>query len=397
MKRIKNYLFILLLIIISLPLTVNVKAEKTINIHYFYDEFCLTCEEASLYLEELESQYDNIEIIKYEVIKSEENENLFYDVKNVFDRQSNAVPYIVIGGVDFPTFYNSKEKMVEVIEYYQTEDFVDVVEKVKNDEVVLESDLDLDKFSESYVVDTFFGEINLENASLLLGAIVIGLVDGFNPCAMWVLVFMITMLINLKNTKRMIILGLTFILTSGLIYFLIMMSWLQVVVMLSTINIFKIIIGILALVFAIFSIRNFIVKYREDIGCEVTDENQRKKLSTKIKQIVNKENLLLAILGVIVISITVNFIELACSLGLPLFYTSLLALHNLSSLARVFYILVYVLFFIIDDLVIFFIAIFTLRLTGISNRYVKYTHLIGGIIMLLIGLGLLFFPELLLL
>ncbi|MCF7923492.1 MAG: hypothetical protein K9L64_00115 [Candidatus Izimaplasma sp.] len=398
MKKLKNSLLVIFLIILSIPLTVNVKAESTINIHYFYDEFCLNCREAEAYLNDLVADNDNLNIIKYEVIKSEENENLFFAVKDVFGRDSNSVPYIVIGGVDFPNFYNSKEKIEEVIEYYENNSFVDVVEKVKNDEVILESDLDADKFSDQYVVDIpLFGEIDLANTTLFFGAVVVGLVDGFNPCAMWVLLFMIMMLINLKDRKRMLYLGLTFILTSGIIYFLIMMSWLQIVIALSTINIVKILIGILALVFSLYSFRSFWRKRKEEIGCEVTNKNQRKILSSKLTKIIQKESLLLAILGIIVISISVNFIELACSLGLPLFYTSLLAMHGLSTAASAGYILIYVLFFILDDLIIFLLAFFTLKVTGISNRYMKYTHLIGGIIMFIIAIGLLFFPELLLL
>ncbi len=397
MKRIKNFTLIIILIILSLPLTVNVNADKTINIHYFYYEGCTTCKEATPILENLVSEYGNVELIKYDVLENDDDEALYSQVKRIFERESVTVPYIVIGGVDFPVYYSSDEKIVEVIEYYQNEDFVDVVEKLKNDEVILDSDFDLDQFDDKYIVDTIFGEINLENTSLLLGAIIVGLIDGLNPCAMWVLVFMIALLINLKNRKRMLILGLTFIITSGLVYFLIMMSWLHVVEQLSTVSIFQKVIGALALVFALYSIYNFFKKRKEEIGCEVTDEDKRRKLSTKIKEIVNRDNLILAIIGIIIISVTVNFIELACSLGLPLFYTSLLSMHDISAFTKTTYIMVYVFFFILDDLIIFLIAFFSLKLAGISNKYVKYSHLIGGIIMFIIGLGLLFFPELLLL
>ena len=86
-------------------------------------------------------------------------------------------------------------------------------------------------------------------------------------------------------------------------------------------------------------------------------------------------------------------IELACSSGLPLIFTQILAINNLNSLQYLLYILIYVLFFLIDDIVIFAIAMKTLKLTGISTKYNKLSHLIGGILMLLIGILMIFKPE----
>lgn len=61
------------------------------------------------------------------------------------------------------------------------------------------------------------------------------------------------------------------------------------------------------------------------------------------------------------------------------------------------YILIYILFFLIDDLVVFFIAMITLHITGITTKYSKYSHLIGGVIMVIIGILLIFKPEILML
>lgn len=93
------------------------------------------------------------------------------------------------------------------------------------------------------------------------------------------------------------------------------------------------------------------------------------------------------------LAISVNFIELACSAGLPLLFTQILVLNNLSKLSYMIYILIYIFFFLIDDIIVFVIAMFTLKITGISNKYSKYSHLICGIIMLLIGLLMIIKPE----
>jgi len=203
------------------------------------------------------------------------------------------------------------------------------------------------------------------------------------------------MLINLKDRKRVWILGLTFILTSGIIYYIIMISWLQILVNFAMIKLFQILIGLLAIVFAGFSIKHYWNQRQKDLGCEVTTVKSRRKIMERAKNAIHKNNLFLAVVGVIGIAITVNVIELACSAGLPVVYTSMLAYQNVTSTQSALYILVYVLFFMLDDIVVFAIAVITLRVTGISSKYAKYSNLIGGIIMLFIGLSLIFFPNLL--
>ena len=107
---------------------------------------------------------------------------------------------------------------------------------------------------------------------------------------------------------------------------------------------------------------------------------------TKIQKIVNEKSFILALFGIMALAFSINLIELACSAGLPVLFTQILAINNLSVLEYSIYIFLYLLFFIIDDLIVFIIAMVTLKITGISNKYTKYSHLIGGIIMFIIGI-----------
>ena len=150
-------------------------------------------------------------------------------------------------------------------------------------------------------------------------------------------------------------------------------------------------IAIIALIGAIINLRAFIKS--RDSGCEVVDDKKRKTIFKKIKKFTHEKSLLLALVGVIGLAISVNLVELACSAGLPLVFTELLVINNVNSFMRFTYTLLYILFFLLDDLVVFFIAMFTMKITGISTKYNKYSHLIGGIIMLLIGILLIFKPE----
>ena len=225
-------------------------------------------------------------------------------------------------------------------------------------------------------------------------AMVIGFVDGFNPCAMWVLIFLISMLLGMKDKKKMWILGLTFLIFSGLVYLLFMLAWLNIAVSLSSIRWIQLIISAVALIGAFVNLRSYFKSViKKDEGCEVVDNKKRKKLMERIKKYTSEKSLLLAMLGVMALAFSVNLIELACSAGLPLIFTQVLALNNLNALQYGIYIFIYLLFFLIDDIVVFVIAMKTFELTGISTKYTKYSHLIGGLIMLIIGLLMIFKPS----
>ena len=112
----------------------------------------------------------------------------------------------------------------------------------------------------------------------------------------------------------------------------------------------------------------------------------------KLKAAATQKKFILAFFGIIALAFAVNLVELICSAGLPAIYAQVLAMNNLSSLQHYLYILLYIFFFMLDDLLVFFIAMVTLQLSGVSTKYSRFSNLIGGILMLIIGLLLIFKP-----
>jgi cytochrome c biogenesis protein CcdA len=200
------------------------------------------------------------------------------------------------------------------------------------------------------------------------------------------------MLIGMKDRKKMWILGLTFLSTSALIYLLFMVAWLNAATLLLTINWVRLIIGLVALIGGIINLRSYL-KHRKDNGCDVIDDNKRNKIFDKIKKFTHEKNFFLAIVGCITLAISVNIIELACSAGLPVMFTQILSMNNLNVIQYTIYIALYMLFFLLDDLIVFFIAMRTMELTGFSTKYGKLAKLIGGILLFIIGILMMFKPE----
>jgi thiol-disulfide isomerase/thioredoxin len=390
----KKFKFLISAILLGLVVfsAFSLKALNTVKIYLFHDPLCSHCQAEEAFLHELESEYENIEIIIIDVTANDENFDNFEAVKSVFEEDEALTPYTVIGGVSLRGFSEqTKLDIVSLVERYSEESHSDIVAKVLAGEEVLLSDFD--KLERDVVWIPLIGEIQIKDVSLLLGAIIIGFVDGFNPCAMWVLILLITLLINSQDKKRMWWLGVIFLTTSALVYFLIMMSWLRIAIALSVINWFRYLIGAFAISFGCYNLYKFFKKLNEEDGCEVVQEKRKIKIIERVKKVIHQDKLVLAIIGIIALAVTVNLIELACSAGLPLLYTNILAFNNLSGFAYTGYVLIYVFFFLLDDLIIFTIAMVSMRVTGISNRYTKYSSLIGGLIMALIGFLLIFFPD----
>ena len=382
-----------LLIVIALLFSFSVSAKEKVTLYFFHGDGCPHCaEEQTDLIEELKKD-ETINVVEIEVWHDNENKELLEKVINAYGTRS-GVPYNVIGDTTIIGYSEANgEKIKRAINYYKEHDYTDEIQKIKNGEKVKINDQfskEEEKTDEEQTIDVpIIGKVNLKNISVMSAAVLIGLVDGFNPCAMWVLLFLITTLISLKDRKRLILLGSIFLLTSGFVYFLIMFSWLNIVVSVSTSLVFRFLIAIFAIVAGIYNLYNFYKGLKSDDGCEVIDKKKRKDIFKKIKKFTHEKSLLLAILGIMLLAVSVNIVELLCSAGLPLVFSELLLLNNITGVKAIGYDLVYIIFFLLDDFIVFIIALKTLDVVGVSTKFNKYSHLIGGIIMILIGAYLL--------
>jgi len=196
--------------------------------------------------------------------------------------------------------------------------------------------------------------------------------------------------LGMKDRKKMWILGSTFIVTSGAVYFLFLSAWLNFFLFLGLVFWIRIIIALVALVSGVYHLKEYFTN--KEVACKVTSGQKRQLIFEKIKNIIKTNKFWLAILGIILLAAAVNLVELVCSVGLPAIYTNVLSMSNLSPWQYYAYLLLYIVIFMIDDMFVFFIAMTTLKIKGISTKYSRFANLIGGIIMLIIGLLLIIKP-----
>ena len=387
----KRFLYSLLFIIISF-ISISVVSAKDVSLYLFHSSTCPHCKEERAYLKKLKKKYDYLKVKEYEV---HDSALVTEKVRDGLGIKESYVPITVIGS-DYIIGFSSatKDDIESLIKEYNDTDYCDVVNYIIKDKDYKKC-MDKNKSiaSKSTVKNIpLLGKVDVKKASLPIISIVIGLVDGFNPCAMWVLLFLITMLINMKNRRRMWILGFTFILSSALVYLMFMLAYLNIASALIQ-TWFKYIIALVALVGGAINLRSYYKEKKKDIGCSVTDAKKRRKIVEKVKRILAEKSFIIALIGIIFLAFSVNLIELACSAGLPVMFTNIIAMNNVSAPFTALYFFLYLLFFMIDDIIVFSIAMITFKVTGISNKYSKYSHLIGGIIMIIIGLLMAFKTE----
>jgi hypothetical protein len=375
--------------ILTTGLSVKAYDDKT-HIYFFHAEGCIICSTESDYLDELEASDPDLVIHRYEIAFSPENQAMLKEIEEILNISIKSTPSLVIGRKVIVGFTkNSTEANIESsLKYFRDNNGKDVIGEllgfVKPGSGV---DINIDN---GIIKLPFFGEVNAKTISLPLLAIVLGTLDGFNPCAMWVLLLLISMLFHLEQSWKRWFLGSIFLLTTALMYLTFMVAWLNVTILFGTITYLRWLIAAIALVGGGFNIRSYL---KTKPGCEVIDNRKRKKISKRVKEIFSQPVFLLASFGVIVLAISVNLVEMICSAGLPVIFTQVLSIQNMTGPEYFMYMLLYLMFFIADDIIIFVIAMKTTQLTGISTKYSRWAHLIGGLIMILLGILMVLKPE----
>lgn len=389
-------MFVLMLVMVISP-KASVKAEELeeVYVYVFAQDGCPKCSSLKIYLSEYikENKHVKLKIFDGSNIRESENHKINNKVREVYKIETTDYPLTVIGGKFVIGYSANREKEIEeYIEYYQSKKHVNVVNKILLGDEIDEDWIETDKVFNLPLI----GEVKAKEANLFLVSILIGFADGINPCGMWVLLFIISMLIPSRDKKKIWILGGAFILTSGIFYFLMMMGWTALVNTFAGNKIFLIISGLIALAAGGWNLYKYIkAKVNKEEGCDVTSADQKRKISKKVKTLINEKNIWIAVVGVVGVTLLINLFELACSAGWPYIFTTILAENKLTFAGELFYILIYIIFFLIDDIIIFTVAILTLRIKAVSNKLSKYAHLIGGILMLIFGILMIFFPDIL--
>jgi hypothetical protein len=344
-------------------------------VFYLFHSFnCRRCADAIVFLEELKVRYPEIEFSVLEVAKSRENQALFNDLALKLGIKTPGVPVFVFGEsylVGFKEGNRAKRQVMSMIE----------IELGRRQPVRAEIDLPL------------FGSVDPRSLSLPLFTVVIGLLDGINPCALWVLLLLLGLLVTAGSRKRMFLVGGIFVFFSALPYFVFMTAWLHFFTLLRFRDTATLVLGILVSMMGILNIKE-LFWFRKDPSL-IIPEAARSGIHARMRKILSRPNALLLVSGTASLAFFVNLAEFGCTAGLPAIYTRLLSLQQVAPSTRYLLLVLYNLMYIAPLLGVLLVFTFTLYRYRLSPIAAKTLKVVSGVIMLFLGLLLVFHPELL--
>ncbi len=383
----------------------NIATQK-VEIHMFTRDDCGFCKAEKSFLEELSLERNDF-FVTFHNLSSDESRQLFIEFTSTLSLPK-VTPLTVINDSILQGF-DSKEGAGSRIE--KAIDNAKGKKTLSLREVLLNNNSNIESIEGGCVGDTcgitkpkdqfifklpLLGVVNLEDFSLFSLALVLGTIDGFNPCAMWVLITFLLVLMQIGNRKKMFQIAGLFIFSEAIMYTVILNIWYKTWDFVGLDQIVTPIVGIVALGGGCFFLYRYKKQRKGPLVCDITSFEQQSKIESKIKSFASSPLTFLGVLGVIGLAFSVNIIEFACSIGIPQAFTKIIELNNLSFLETQWYMFLYTIGYMVDDFIVFGLALFGIqRLSHLGQKYSTLSLLIGGILMVILGILLITNPELL--
>ena len=357
---------------------------NTVTVYYFWGEGCPHCAEAKPFLERLSSGHPELEIRSYEIFKNKENLDLFSRMSKSLGMEAKGVPAFFIGDAMFTGFSDEiardiRERVAFCLTHGCKDPFTTTGPAVPQ--------------QPGTVTLPFLGEVSPTSFSLPVLTVVIAGLDSFNPCAFFVLFFLLSLLIHTHSRKKMALIGGTFVFFSGLVYFLFMAAWLNIFLVVGNLSAVTVIAGAIALFIAILNIKDFFF-FHKGLSLLIP-EKAKPTLFARVRNLLKASSPFALLSGTAVLAVVANSYEIICTAGFPMVFTRMLTLHPLSREEHYTYLAFYNIIYVIPLAVIVTIAVITLgsrKLTVWQGRVLK---LVSGLMMLCLALVLLINPALL--
>lgn len=366
-----------LLALLALP-----AAAAGVDVYLFWRIACPHCEREIAFLDRLAAGNPEVRLHKLEVSRSRANAALMVQAAERLGVEAGSVPLTVIGDRAWVGYDTDASTGREIAAHVAA-----CLESGCPSTIAARREARMPEAVRLPLV----GEVRTAKLSLPALTVLLAAADGFNPCAMWVLVFLLGLLAGMKDRARMWLLGVAFVAASALVYLLILGAWLNVLLLAGTVAIVRVAIGVVALAGGGYYLKEFITN--ADMKCETTAPERRRRTLERLKALAQRRHLAPALAGIVLLAFAVNVVEFLCSAGIPAVFAQVLALSELTPWEYLGYLALYVAVFMLDDLVVLVTALKTLEATGLTTRYARWSNAIGGVALLAIGALLILRPE----
>ncbi len=358
-------------------------------VYVFIKGDCPQCQEILPFLHSIEKKYD-VKIMIYNV-NNASNKKLYTKVRELYNLPEVGYPIAFIGNKYFIGNRAIKENLENEVKICLKENCTCPIEKIRGITPYMPKPSEITPEEKSEVTLPIIGKIDTRKMSLALFTVIIAGLDGFNPCAMWVLMFLLTLLVYARSKKKILIVGGIFVFTSALVYFMFMAAWLNLFLILGYSDVIRLIIGIVAVVAGIINIKDFFFLGK---GMSLSiPESKKPEIVKRMREITKETSSLSMIIATITLAIFVNFIELLCTAGLPAIYTRILTMRKLPMLTYYLYLALYNIVYVIPLATIVVIFALTLGRRRLAEKEGRILKGVSGALMLTLGILLILKPE----
>ena len=398
-RKIAKYLFFIFLFLFSSVTSLyaqedqlwygkDVNNQPVIHLYFFWSEQCPHCQHALPDIVEIDKQYPWLKLHSLELTKNSQHVRTYIDMAASFGNDARSVPTFMFCG-NLISGYDDEETTGKLLrEYFQA--CYQFVQDVNPDNKTV---FNLDKNKLNTLDFPFLGEVSTEDYSLPMLTFFIAGMDAFNPCAFFVLLFLLSMMVHAQSRARMALIGGVFVFFSGGIYFLFMAAWLNLFIYLGELRLVTLIAGMIAIVIALMNIKDYFW-FKKGMSLSLSD-NAKPKIFDRIRNLLRLDSIITVLFATIVLAIVANSYELLCTAGFPMVYTRILTLKALELESYYLYLLLYNVIYVLPLLAI--VILFTIKLGSrkLSKNEGVILKLLSGVMMFLLGSFLVVSPQLL--
>ena len=396
----KKYLIIASISIVILFSALLIQAQDNLDLYFqIYDKdavyiyglaSCSHCQDAKRFLGDLNEKYD----LQYHYIElsSPTNQQEYYMQLQRFNTYSQTVPLIVFANEYWIGFDENKKRDIE--KSLARAGLIEVETKTDN-QVNQESNKQINNQNNSTKLpeenDSFLAENNIKKMSPFFSTIIIGFIDGFNPCSLWVLTILLGFLVHYRSRKKMIVIGSIFLITTALVYGMFITGVLNAFNLFEYLNGFNLVLGTFILIFSFINLKDYFY-FKKGISATISDKNKNILISKMRELITSKNSLFISSAFTFLIALLAALVELPCTSGFPVIWSNIMSERGLTAEPSLYLplILLYLLVYLLDEMIIFIIATVKLKVQKMQLETGKNLKLIIGFIMFWIGLDILF-------
>jgi hypothetical protein len=370
-----------------------------VHLYFFWSKTCPHCQEARPFIEALPAEIPWLNLHSLELTEHPDHVRLYVRMASTLGQEARFVPAFLFCGA-MTTGYDRAETTGQAIKDGLTGCYDQMLSKlvpqagamVAAEEMESATKRETTRPSPAAVLP-FLGEVNVQSISLPTLTFVLAGLDAFNPCAFFVLMFLLSIMIHAQSRWRMMLIGGVFVFFSGFIYFIFMAAWLNVFLMAGELRITTLLAGIMAIAVALLNIKDYFW-FKQGVSLSIP-EGAKPNLYRRARNLLKASSLPAMLFGTAILAIAANSYELLCTSGFPMVYTRVLTLSGLPTGAFYAYLATYNLIYVIPLFLIVLVFSFkfsTHRLTEQEGRVLK---LLSGLMMLMLGVLLVAAPEML--